>query len=132
MGVLYTVQLMNPAKWQQSIAARVPWRRGFQRKTESFMLVATNTTADENGCHVAPNPSAPLKINSVRSLMRELNGRLRFLAAFGRCRNDKAEPTPIGISIHQRLLVGFIPGGGEHRSASRRQRSGRPETDRWS
>jgi len=65
------------------------------------------------GGPVTPNPSSPLRINSVRSLMsrlcrgcsmksaRGLSRRLRFLAAFGWCRNDTVEPLRVGICIFQ-------------------------------
>ena len=37
--------------------------------------------------------------------MRGFSGRLRFLAAFGRCRNDIGEPPPMGISIFVPMTV---------------------------
>ncbi len=40
-----------------------------------------------------------LRINSVRSLMLGLSRRLRFLAAFGWCRNDIGAPQLVAIYI---------------------------------
>ena len=78
--------------------------------SESIMpRIHQGTTAHENRRPCPPNPSATLRVNSVRSLMRGFSRRLRFLAAFGWCRNDMGDPPPVRIPLFVPMTLGYIP-----------------------
>ena len=68
------------------------------------MLVATGTIKCGNGrpCRSEPFVSAQDKLHDESHAWPEQT--LRFLAAFGWCRNDTEGPEPVGVTIFEGML----------------------------